>query len=407
MLRLLFLLLFTNLAYGKEVLTSYNFLANGLLPEGVYTFGYNTGRTSTIKNRFNENGDNVTTKEWNSRTLKFNDLVKSAKDSTDRVLSSSAFKAFGIKMDEQAGQVENNVDVNTESKVFVLGYGLSKKSNLFFIVPTVQLDFVVQSTFNASSSYNKLISDLRNSGQAQKADYLEKIKRAPLKTRLNENGQDLPEQINSVSNIYINYRRQISNNFISDTFAIIPYGYKYKTSDFIDYRINDNSLGIKQALGYDYNINNKSILGVYGSYHYRSPFQMDYRVPRTENDPLSSDVEENVNIKYGDEIDFTTQFTHNWSPIFGNYVNLRYQYSFRDSYEGNDFNQERYDLLEQDTESKSLSGQIGLTVNTIQPFIAQKFILPIDLNIQYSKTLYAQNSFDVEWIALNMMVFYK
>lgn len=393
-------------ASAKEVLSSYHFLANGLLPEGVFTFAYNTGKTSSINSRYNDKGQRVSNTDWNSRKLSYNDLVQSSKDKTDEVLSSAAFKAFGIKLDSQAGEVKNTVNINTASKVFVFGYGINKKSNLFFIVPTVEINSEVESEFVASDSYNKLIRDLRNSGQAQKADYLERVKRAPLKTRLNDNGQKLPSDISSVSNIYINYRRKM-NSFTSDTYAIIPYGYKYDTSDMIDYRLNDNSLGLKQGIGYDYNIDKKSLLGLYGSYHYRSPFKMDYRVPRTENDSMSSDIEEDVSIKYGDQIDLSTQYSYKWNPVFGNYLNLRYLYSFKDSYSGSKFEQRRYDLLERETDSKSSSAQVGFTVNTISPFIAGKFLLPVDLNVQYSKTLFAQNSFDADWVSLNLMVFYK
>lgn len=393
-------------AQAKEVLSSYNFLANGLLPKGVFTFAYNTGRTAVINTRYDNNGQKISNKEWNSRDLSFNDLVKSSKDKTDEVLSSSAFKAFGIDLETQAGEVENNLNVNTTSKVFVLGYGINEKSNLFLIVPTINVSFDVNSEFKASNSYNQLIEDLRSSGQAQKADYLEQVKRAPLKTRLNDNGQRLPTEIDSVSNLYINYRRQFSS-VISDTFAIIPYGYKYNTSDFIDFKLNDNSLGLKQGLGYDYALNETSLFGLYGSYHYRSPFKMDYRVPRTENDPMSSDIEEDLSIKYGDQIDLSTQYTYKWNSLLSNYINFRYIYSFKDSYQGSDFSQERYSILEKDTDSKSLSAQVGVSINTISSFIAQKFILPIDLNIQYSKTLYAKNSFDADWVSLNLMVFYK
>jgi hypothetical protein len=403
---LVFCIFTLNQSNAKEVLSSYNYLANGLLPQGVFTFAYNTGRTSVIKDRYNDQGQRISNSKWNSKKLSFNDLVDSSKDQTDKVLSSAAFKAFGIDLNSQAGEVKNTLDINTSSKVFVFGYGLNEVSNLFFIVPTIQIQSDVKSEFIASKSYDNLISDLRSSGQAQKADYLERVKRSPLKTRLNDNDQKLPSDINTISNLLINFRRKFSN-VLSDTFFIIPYGYKYNTSDMIDYKLNDNSLGLKQGVGFDWNLNKKSILGLYGSYHYRSAFKMDYRIPRTENDPMSSDVEKKIKIKYGDQIELSTQYSYKWNSLLGNYFNLRYLYSFKDSYKGTAYSQQRYDILEKETDSKSLSAQIGVTVNTISSFIARKFLLPIDLNIQYSKTLYAKNSFDADWVSLNLMVFYK
>ncbi len=406
MLKIGILLLLSLSASAKEVMSSYNFLANGLLPKGVYTFAYNSGKTSTINNRFDSSGNKISTNEWNSKLLSYQDLVNSSKNNMDKVLASSAFKAFDIDLRSSAAFVENELNVNSSSKVFVLGYGLTKKSNLFFIVPTVNVSFDIKSKFNASASYNKLIKDLRSSGQAQKASYLEKIQSHPLKARLNENGQKLPTEINSISNFYINYRRQFYN-IISDTFAIIPYGYQYSTDDFLDFRLNDNSLGLKQGLGYDYNLSEQSLLGIYGSYHYRSPFKMDYRVPRTADDPMSSDIEKNVGIKYGDLIDLSGQYSYKWNSLFTSYVNLRYQHSLKDEYSGKAFSANRYEYLENETESKSVSAQVGISINTISSFIAKKFILPIDLNLQYSKVLYAKNSFDVDWLSFNLMVFYK
>jgi hypothetical protein len=391
---------------AREVMSSYHFLANNMMPEGVFTFGYNQGMAGTINNRYNASGNRVANKEWNSRSLKFNDIVESAQDQTDRILSQAAFRSFGINLSSEAGFVENDINVNTESRVFVLGYGLSKTSNFFMIVPTINVRFDVQSNFRSSLAYDKLISDLRNSGQAQKADYLEQIKRNPLKTRLNENGQNLPTEINSISNIYLNYRKKIGG-LISDTFAIIPYGYQYRTTDFIDFRLNDNSLGIKQGFGYDQVLTNRATLGLYGSYHYRSPFRMDYRVPRTANDPLTSDIEEDLYVKYGDQMDFSTQLQYQWNEVVSPYINFRYLYSFQDEFQGTSFQASRYEILERETESKSFSGQVGLVINTIKPFLAKKFLLPMDLNIQYSKTLFAQNSFDVDWISFNLMVFYR
>ena len=386
-------------------MSSYNYLNNGLLPKGVITFGYNTGRTSPINNRYNANGELVTNKEYNSKSLSYQDLVDSSKDTFDKVLASSAFKAYDIDLDSNAGVVENDFKVNTSSKVFVLGYGLTNNSSLLFIVPTVNVSFNLQSNFNASSSYNKLIGDLRQSGQGEKANYLEQIKRSPLKTRLNESGQRLPTEIESVSNLYLNYRTKVKT-FISDSQLIIPYGHKYSTDNFLDFKINDNSLGFKQGFGYDFNFD-KSIVGLYGTYHYRSPFKMDYRVPRTQNDPMSSDIEKNVNIKYGDQVDFSTQYTYKWNSLLSNYMNLRYIYSFKDDYDGSSFSKERYKILENETDSTSVSAQFGVGVNTISSFLAKKFLLPMDFNLQYSKVLYGKNTFQADWVSLNLMVFYK
>lgn len=402
-LNVIFLISFS--AFSKEVMSSYNFLNNGLLPKGVITFGVNTGKTTSINNRYTNNGNLVTNKEYNSKALSFNDLVQSSENSMDKVLASSAFKAFGIDLSSSAGTVENDFKVNTSSQVYILGMGINNYSNLLLIVPTVNVSFDIESKFNESVEYNRLLNELERNGQKSKAQYLRDIKQAPLKTRLNENGQRLPTEINSIANIYLNYRAKV-RTFISDTQLIIPYGKEYDTKEFIDFRINDNSFGLKQGIGYDFNLN-KSIIGLYGTYHLRTPFQMDYRIPRNENDPLSSDIEENVRIKYGDQIDITTQYLYQWNSLFGSYINFRYLYSFKDEYDGRSFSRQRYRILEKNTESRSVSAQVGLTVNTISSFLKSNFWVPMDLNLQASKVLYGKNTFESDWVSLNLMVFYK
>lgn len=392
--------------FAKEVSSSFNFIVNDLLPKGVFTFGFNRGSTFTTDHRYSNTGSRISNRQWNSRNLKFKDIVDSAQSVNDLVLSAAAFKAFGIELKSRAGFIENDLAIKSSSEVFMLGYGLNKNSNLFLIIPRVSININITSKLKPSNEYEQLITNLYESGQSLRANYLEQIKNDPLKTRLTENGQNTFTNIDTISNIYLNYRYKL-NSILLDSFVVVPYGYKYQTSDLVDFRLNDNSLGVKQGLGYNLQITQKSSLQLYGSYHYRSSFTTDYRIPRLENDPLSSDIERDVKIKYGDTVDSSVQYRFDWNSIIKSYLNLRYQYSFKDKFQGRRFSQNRYDFLANETNSESLSGHLGLAINTITPFLANKFLLPMDINVQYSKTLYAKNSFDTDLIALNLMVFYK
>lgn len=406
MLKLIVLVCVSFSLYSKEVITGYHFVTAEIMPVGVFTFGYNKSLSTQITNRINGDSREVTQQNHLSRNLSFQDISDGAKDRTDKVLSASAFKAYGIGLNESAGQIKNNLNINMESNVFILGYGLSKKSNLFLIIPQVKVTNNISSRFNTTATFNDFVNELRTTGQNSRADYLEKLKANPLETRLEESGMRIPGEIDTVANVFLDYKRSFGS-VISDTTLVIPYGYKYSTDDFIDYKINEMSLGLKQTVAKRFNIAPKHEFSIIGGYHLRTPFQMDYRIPQQRGDPLSGQKESNVEIKYGDEFELSTQYLFKISSSFSPYVNLRYNESYKDSYSGNKFKSEKYSYLEDDTDSAALSMGLGFSINTISSFIKNKFFMPLDLNLNYAQTLIGRNTFMAKSISFNFMGFYK
>jgi hypothetical protein len=377
-----------------------------MMPVGVFTFGYNKSLSTQVSNRLNGNSVEVTQKDYLSRNLSFQDISDGAKDRTDRVLSASAFNAYGIELDQSAGQVENDLKIEMESNVFILGYGLSEQSNLFLIIPQVKVKNKISSKFNATETFNNFIGELRTTGQNSRADYLENLKMNPLETRLKESGMRIPGEIDTIANIFLDYKRSFGS-IISDTTLVIPYGYKYSTDDFIDYKINEMSLGLRQTVAKRFNPSQKQEITIIGGYHLRTPFRMDYRIPQQQDDPLSGQVESNVEIKYGDEFDLSAQYLFKINSSFSPYVNLRYNESYRDTYSGKEFESEKYSYLENKTDSAALSMGLGFSVNTITAFIKNKFLMPIDFNLNYAQTLIGRNTFMTKSISFNLMGFYK
>jgi hypothetical protein len=390
---------------AKELLSTYFFANANLMPKGIYTAGINHGVENSIKGRYNSYGSYLSHQKDLSRKLSFLDLTNSATDNIDRVLSTAAFKAYGINLNDKAGNVKNDLQLAMSSNVYIFGYGLSKKENLFFIFPQLSIKTNIKSRFEASSEYKRLKTKLKEQGQYSRANYLERLESNPLGVRLGENGQRVANEITSLSNIYINYRRRFKD-VTSDSFVILPAGRKYRTSDFIDYKLNDMSLGLKQSLTKSVKFESKEI-SFFSSYHYRSAFKMDYRIPRSDIDPLSSDIDKDVYIKYGDELDFAIQFAYKATNNFGLYSYIRYNESFEDEFRGKTFKSNRYDILEEKTHSISHSVGAGINLNTIESFLNKKFFMPADFNFQWAKTIGGKNTYSSEFIALNMMVFYK
>lgn len=74
---------------------------------------------------------------------------------------------------------------------------------------------------------------------------------------------------------------------------------------------------------------------------------------------------------------------------------------------GEKFDQRRYDFLAQNTAQELRLHYIGLGINTIQAFLAKKFIIPMDLNLQYGFSSAGKNVAANDLLTLNLMVFYK
>lgn len=410
---LVFFILLIAKAEATSLVNRYQFSSTGLLPTGVWTFGLSHGQSVGPNGSFNSKGSRVSNESFFSKDVTYSNLLDEIKTPIERDLARAAFDVYGRAQDENAGRVINDVSVDQKSNAYFIGRGLSKKSNLFVIFPIVTIQTKFRSKFVHSKSLLKLTDELKAEGQYIEANEILKKSQNALREGLNDNGYApyYPRELTTLANIHVNHRysflQDSSVEISADSTFIIPAGKKFDEDDFLNYKIREENFSFKQNLTGQFKLHHSLSLLPAVYYQKRFASKQSRRIPLNSASPLSSDVDSKTNVQYGDSLGTSLQINYIPKENYLLYVGQSYEKKFQDKYSGNKFEQNRYDYLAQDTEQDLGIGYLGITVNTIDLFLKQKFLIPMDVNVQYSFTNMGSNTFNTQAIAMNLMVFYK
>lgn len=411
---LYFIILASSIVQATPLAGRFTFLNSASMPKDVWVFGSNISQNSVTSGKiYNDQGKLVSNQNYFSRDITFKGLIEEIEDSFEKDLAAAAFKAYGKDENELAGSVINDVDVKASANTFVFGRGLSDRADFLVIFPLVTINTKFNSRFELSPALKGLVSELRAEGQFSRAEEILTKESNALHEKLKDAGYETryPSEITTLANIYLNYRYQAVRKtklfMVLDSFFVIPAGETFDDNEFLDLRINEEQYSFKQAvtLGYSPNKSFETLMGAY--YHKRFPFYKEKRIPINANGMISSDLDNNVRVQYGDSYGATLQLNYLPSSNLKLYVGQTLEYRNSDSYQGNDYASYRYDLLEDQTEQRLGEAFVGVQFNTISLFLKKKFLLPLDLNLQYNRTNLGKNTLFSETIALNLLGFYK
>lgn len=392
----------------------YNYLTTESLPKSLWTYGISSGNmTSSGSRTYDESGSLIDNKDYYRSELSYREVSEQIKDNQERALALAAFSVYGKDLDESVGHVENDVDVDVSSQTYLIGRGLTDKTDLFFIFPTVNIKTSFSSEFKASESLKSLVAKLREEGQNSRATKILEDTKNGLYRQLNENGYstDYPGEVTSLANIYINLRHKAFDNgsfkILSDSYFIIPSGETFDDNQFLDLRINEEQYSFKQGITFSEKFL-KDFNALFSmSYHKRFPFEKSRRIPRSDTYRLTTDKDPNTTIKYGDSLSFSSQFNFKIDPTFSVYVGQGFEKRYSDNYSGERFSKERYQILEENSDQEIGQFYTGVTINTVERFLKQKFIIPLDLNIQYAYSNFGKNILDSHMLTFNLIGFYQ
>lgn len=413
MLKIVFFLFLLGSAEATSLVNRYQYLSADVLPEGLWTFGYNHGRGGENSNYYGNRGNKIGRDAFFSRSVSYSNLLDEINDPLERELAAAAFDSYDRASSDEAGYVSNNVVINQESNVYALGRGLTEKISFFAIFPVVKIQTNFRSSFSNSGSLNALSNTLRADGQHMRAqEILEKSQNA-LSTRLQENGyrEAYPGEVTTLANVHLDLRYKAIDRktftLASDSIFVVPAGESSDTRDFIDLRINEEQYSLREVLTGKMRLTPSSTVLLSGYYHKRFPFQKSRRIPMNAVSPLSADIDPNTRTRYGDAFGTSAQFNYAVSDAFQLYTGTSIERRERDNVSGDRFQSSRYDFLEKNTSQELRLHYVGMSLNTIQAFLAQRFIIPMDLNLQYGVSSAGKNTAANDLLALNLMVFYK
>ena len=384
------------------------------MPDGVWTFGVLKGQSLAGKGAsYSAAGKSVSNQQYFSRDITYSNLLDEINEPLDKDLARSAFEVYGRDGAEYAGTVLNDVDVAQKSEAYILGRGFGDKSSVFIVFPVVTIQTSFQSNFKHSQSLLALTDQLRSEGQFHKAQEILENSENALRKRLDENGYkpNYPRELTTLANIHLTHRyagvKTSKSSLSVDSTVVVPAGKKFDEDDFLYYKVREEQFSYRQGLIGQFELSPK--FAVLGStyYHKRFSFEQSRRIPQNSASPLSSDIDKNTKIKYGDTYGGSIQLNFAPNDAYLVYLGQSIEKKVKDSISGSKFSSERYNFLEQNTSQSLGLAYVGIAVDTIQSFIANKFPIPVNLNLQYSVSNSGANVFDNQAIAMNLMVFYK
>lgn len=409
-----FALLFTEGVFATSLVNRFQYLVSDVLPDEVWTFAWNRGQSLGSGNTaFGPNGSEISSTSYFSRDLTYAHLLDEVNDPLERELAAAAFDAYGNSPEGNAGRVVNDVSVTTRSDTYVLGRGLGRSHSLMMIFPVVTLETSFKSRFEHSASLLAMARALEEEGQSQRAaEILEKSQNA-LSERLSDNGYrpSYPGSLTTLANIHLSHRYQALRNksleLALDSTLVIPAGEKSDVDDFLYLRINEEQYSYRQGvtLGYSPRPWVSFLTGAY--YHKRFPFSRARRIPRNNTSPLSSEIDPETRMQYGDTYGVSLQTNLSVLETTRFYFGGSFERKDRDEVSGKRFESGRYEYLASRTAQDLGVYYGGISHNTIQSFLRKSFPIPVEGNLQYAVAASGRNTFRNEMVSLNLMVFYK
>lgn len=407
------LLLTSSSAFATGLINRFQYLNASGLPNEVWTFATVIGQSlGPGEKTYSGSGNSISNENFYSRDLTYGHLVDEISDPVDKELARAAFDEYGRADGMGAGRVVNDVAVTQKSNVYVLGRGLSNKTSMFLAFPVVTLRTQFSSRFVHDESLLQLAQQLREEGQYLKAQEIMEKSQNALSTKLSENGyrSSYPTEITTLANVFVTLRYQAVDQkkfkLASDMAVVVPSGKKFDQDDFLPMRINEEQFSLRPTLTAGYSPDYRFSFFTSTYYHKRFAFEKTRRIPGNEVNPLSNDLDRTTT-QYGDTYGGSAQVNYSHNELFTFYVGQSFEYRNQDQVKGSRYSGERYRYLEQDTDQRLGIGYGGIAINTIKSFMAKKFIIPVDVNLQYSFTNSGKNALDNKAIAMNMMVFYK
>lgn len=386
-------------------------LSSDLIPHQVWIFNYEFGSSEVINSTYNSNSQSESLASNLSKQLTVGEVVKAVSDPGERALAEAAFESNGLHSQTQAGTVTNDLNIRYNSQAYILGYGATPFLSIFFVAPRINVKLDLNTSLAYSPQVNSMIAKLREDGQATRADEIEQKRATVLGDQLakyNYNSSYINEYEGVPS---FNFLARAANSWMRkrelslETMLTIPNKQDRFIDQFTPLEFFEESVSVTQSLNASHNLFERIRLTGVTSYRFRTPYKRDMRVPESAEINFSND-KHLVSGKDGDEWSVGTQVSRP-TKFLTPFAGVIYRQKFKDRFAASGVESSRFTSLTKNSAQDLTTMTLGAHINTIDLFMREKFVIPIQVGAMYSKTLAGKNAFESEVFAANLMVFYK
>ena len=401
----------STVATAADLRAPFDFESTAVLPQGV--------RNPRIKDlviymdeKFGGNGGVEALGQKLNKTVSWRDVIDGQDDATLKALTQGKVQQLGYGLDDSAGSTTGVVNTYVNVKVPVIAAGITDKLTLAVAVPVVTIQVNADMGLNKSSQGDGMIASVCESDPDKCQDSANKLNNAAntKATRLGYNPIQSYTKT-AIGDIKAVAKYQFWTNDINGLAlkgeVTVPTGTPPNADNALDTPTGDGAANLGATLVYDHYLDqHKSTrANVYGGYTVELPDHLDRRLPVSDTDSLSSD-KELLARKRGDLISAGASVSYEFP--FG--LNFGLGYGFQrlapTSYDGNQFAQYRYRLLEANTGEVLHSATLGVGFSTVEMYKNHQFKAPFQVNMSYCKPLAGINVVKNDFMAFELVLFF-
>lgn len=368
-----------------------------VIPKGVRRVSFG-GFSSELTNSYNGTGGVQPLGNGFNKQVTWRELVDSQPAGFERGQFKGGLESLGVNLDDVAGDARGMVNTRLTVSVPVLAMGITDKITVGVAIPILYTNYSVATGWTPTEAFQAKLVEAQSRGFDNKVRGYENQLRNVIETRIAGYGYEplASTSATEVGDVILAMKYQLFKDSDS-AFAIAPRliaatGRPLNINRVIDIPSGDGQWDVGLGAIYERYLGSRFTLVSSLSYIHQLPATMARRIPRSDGESISPDVEQGLTAKYGDQMAASVggnlRFNQLWS--LGSAFSL--QYKPRDTYTGGRFEAVRYEWLTQNSEQMIQTGVVGLSFSTVPLFRAKKFMLPLDATISFASILAGRNA---------------
>lgn len=383
-------------ANAGGLIAPFSLESTAVMPKGIRNFRV-SGFSTHVTDKYEANGAIVPLAHDFNKPVTWNELIDSRPDEKVRGFLRGGLKSQGIDLEEPIGESHGLVNARVTSTVPVFAYGLTDRVTIGVGIPIVYSRTHVSTGWSISPKGQAQLDMLKMSGNGALIESYSQDLYNVVETKIASYGYKplQGEEHTDIGDLTLALKVLAHKEgrwaFAVSPKLVIPTGREPDVDKVVDLAPGGGiwQSGLSGVVEFEAS-NRLSFVGSAG-YTYQWGTEKAVRVPKSDSESISPDIDWNTYKKLGDIRSVSAGAKYRFTELLTGGVGYTLAYKDKDTYNGRQFASHRYRYLEEDTwqEMQSVLGSISLS--TISLYRAGKFPVPGDVSFALSSVVDGRN----------------
>lgn len=390
--------------------TPFSITTSQVLPKGVRSMQVG-GLTTTVDGWYNDTGISTGVAEPFNLELSYGRLLKAESDENLKLNVEAQLKNKDVPLDTIAGT--SYADINT--RVFVtlptIAYGLTERWTLALAIPIVYTNMDVETGFVGTKELQQLVTDFSEKSRKQTGLIQDKLNDVIATELANKGYKPLEDQEQTQMGDLTLVAKYLAYRGLDYSWAIsniltVPTAHVRDVNKVVDPTPGDGQWDFGVTSTLEVPLSSKVRFISNTGYTIQFSDVRETRVPYSEDERLSTDIDYGANRNLGDQMFSSLALL--WSPVdwinFG--ASQTFAYKQRDQWAGVNATPDRYRALGVETEQYMQAVYLQTGVSTIGMYQRKAFAIPLMATLGFGQVVDGRNVRNDPLWSLNMTMFF-